>query len=77
MAENIRYELGLTLLEREVLRADDEKGEAVPNQVRCFAPTLAATAGWTSPACARSLPLTPGVFPRGPKRIMSGGSNPM
>src|ERR1700747_3165010 len=37
-----------------------------PNQVRCFAPTLAATAGWTSPACARSLQLTPGGFPPRP-----------
>ena len=42
-----------------------------------FAPTLAATAGWTSPACARSLQLTPGVFPHGPTRIMFGGSKPM
>ena len=48
-----------------------------PNQVRCFAPTLAATAGWTSPACARSLRLTPGVFPHGRTRIMFGGSKPM
>jgi len=42
-----------------------------------FAPTLAATAGWTSPACARSLQLAPGVFPHGPTRIMFGGSKPM
>ena len=48
-----------------------------PNQVRCFAPTLAARAGWTSPACARSLQLTPGVFPHGPTRITFGGSKPM
>ena len=35
-----------------------------------------AIAGWTSPACARSLQLTPGVFPHGPTRIMFGGSKP-
>src|SRR5690349_21228073 len=34
-------------------------------------------AGWTSPACACSLQLTPGVFPHGPTRIMFGGSKPM
>src|SRR5258707_12296608 len=38
-----------------------------PNQVRCFAPTMAAIAGWTSPDCARSLLLTPGVFPPRPQ----------
>ena len=43
----------------------------------CFAPTRAATAGWTSPACARFLQLTPGVFPHGPTPIMYGGSKPM
>src|SRR6266478_8403042 len=48
----------------------------VPNQVRCFAPTMAAIAGWTSPDCARSLLLTPGVFPHAPTRIMFGGSKP-
>ncbi len=39
--------------------------------------SLVATAGWTSPACARSLQLTPGVFPHGPTRIMFSGSKPM
>src|SRR5262245_8664013 len=48
-----------------------------PNQVRCFARTMAATSGWTSPACARSLQLTPGVFRHGPTRIMFDGSKPM
>lgn len=44
-----------------------------PNQVRCFAPTMAAIAGWTSSDCARSLLLTPGVSPHAPRRIMFGG----
>jgi hypothetical protein len=41
-----------------------------------FRSDMAAIAGWTSPDCARSLLLTPGVFPHGPRRIMFGGSKP-
>jgi len=48
-----------------------------PNQVRCFALTMAARAGWTSPDCARSLLLAPGVFPHGPTHIMFVGSKLM
>ena len=42
-----------------------------------FRSDTGGAAGWTSPACARSLQLTPGVFPHGPTHIMFGGSKPI